>query len=156
MQGIKVNDYLKSIRTRVDACRAVIYDECTTIEEAIKTTNKIQRIREFEQGLNGVRSSNKASFSSIRKLSNKDLSTWKMKTNFQVNSDKFNNGLPREYPLKSITNSIPVLANQTLKCFRCKESGHKVIQCPYSDEELIEILSKRVRDKNDEVKNKKN
>jgi len=136
--GIKVSDYLKSIRTRMEACRAVLYDECDSIEDAIKTTNKIQKIREFELGLQRMGGDEYEKTNPIPIFK-------RITTGRSYSRNFYNNNSGKvTYPNQLQITNVPVLSNHKLICYRCKEEGHKVFQCPYSDEQLIDILSKRV------------
>lgn len=51
LKGVKVKDYLKSIRTSREACRIVIYNECKTIEDVIKSAERVQKEAEFEKSM---------------------------------------------------------------------------------------------------------
>ena len=141
--GIKVKDYLKSIKTRKEACHAVLYDECETIEEAIKSASKVQKLLEFEKEMN---SEEVSSSKEIVHLGNKKFKVFSPIHSFPEGGKvlrymKGKNTVSNEDEKKR----IPVMASSKLYCYRCKEEGHKLYQCPYSDEELIQILTKRIK-----------
>eukprot|EP00833_Pecoramyces_ruminatium_P008297 jgi/Orpsp1_1/1182329/evm.model.c7180000080848.1 len=156
--GITVQDYLKSIRTRKEVCRIVLLDQCTTIEEAIKSAEKILKVWEFESLFSeenkptyrgyqshsydknySIKDSGKVDYKKFpQKKLNKEKGTYFNK----YSNDKENSGYPSSYIKNAniLKKEIPVLSNTTIQCYRCQESGHKVSQCPYDDEELIQIL----------------
>jgi len=146
--GITVKDYLRSIKGRKEACRAVLYDECTTIEDAIQSVGKVQKILEFENEITGNEEEERndhITLSSFKKRYN-----WNSNMDCYPSQDKQNNKIKaffkgQEINSNKVADAIPVLANSKLVCFRCKEEGHKYFRCPYSDEKLLELLTKRLK-----------
>jgi len=143
-EGIQVRDYLKSIKSRRGACRAIFYDECKTIEEAMRSAEKVQKLLEFERTNLEI------------KENEPRTTTWPLSGSHHRPDQKKQTdpySTPKNFIYRSQwkeNKSVPVLANTKLHCYRCKEEGHKVYQCPYNDEELLTILTQRIANKGEE------
>jgi len=175
-EGITVMDYLKSIRYRREACRVVLLDDCSTIEEATKSAEKAQKLWEFE---NSLEEETRRTFTKGYKARTRSQTFYS--NNFENGEEKkivtrkYNlssdyEGPKREFGEKGIyynknpnvreksfyqdyynknsreiQKEIPILKTASIICYRCQEPGHKVYQCPYSNEELIQVLSNRIK-----------
>jgi len=146
-RGIKVKDYLKSIRSRKEHCRTVLYDEAATIEEACKSSEKVQSIMDYEKEIEEL---DRPSLSYENKKNR-----WPGPTNFYNRESK--NAPPKYFYQKgesyeqqdtrnSRPSTVPVLqGKKQYVCLRCGEEGHKGFQCPYDDATLVKVLTERLQ-----------
>ena len=149
--GIKVTDYLKSIRSRKEACRAVVYEGAETIEEACKAAEKVQRILEYEKSQEEQESDvykKKSSYLPIGlpyEISKKKKDQQEQKTRFYNN--KGYSGPKSSYNEKeTIKPAVPIMGSKPkITCYRCNQEGHKGYQCPVDDESLLKLLMARMK-----------
>ncbi len=152
--GIKVEDYLHAIDSRTEACYTVIFDEADTIDKACKAAEKAENLKNYRQSRQEKQKSSGFTFgSNFRKDIPFIPGTFTKYHNEMTHTPKF-------LSLKSTGDSkqnvsTPVFAHK-LTCYRCGEEGHKGYKCPYSDEELVKILTKRLEDKKLESKSAEN
>ncbi|OUM56113.1 hypothetical protein PIROE2DRAFT_65719 [Piromyces sp. E2] len=113
---ITVDDYINSIKTRIYPCLLILEKECKSIEEAIKCSekaDKIERILNLNQIFTQQFELNK-----INNFNNQDLT---------------NNNCKLRKP-----------NDKKIMCFKCYELGHKVEKCPYSYRELVHMEEKGI------------
>jgi len=110
---INVDDYVKSIKERIYPSLRILEEECSSIQEAIKCSEKANRIEKMLNLNERI-----AQIFGIRNLNGNEK---KEVANHNVTN----------HDCKSRKNTKKIM------CFKCYELGHKVEQCPYSYRELV-------------------